>query len=86
MRTTFFGINSLYDYDFNFLVTKYSDNGRANTEEEVTLYLNEYKKRSGRQFIYDSFFDKSANILNRFLTNKNSRVRRLIKSIYYRIK
>jgi len=86
MRTTFYGINSLYDYDFNFLVTKYSDNGRANTEEEVTLYLNEYKKRSGRQFIYDSFFDKSASILNRFLTNKDSRVRRVIKSIYYKIK
>ena len=48
--------------------------------------INEYKKRVGRQFIFDTFLDKSANILNRFLTNRESRARRLIKSIYYKIK
>ena len=86
MRTTFFGLSSLYDYDFNPLVTKYADNGKAKTEEEVTTYINEYKKRVGRQFIFDSFLDKSANLLNRFLVNRQSRARRLIKSIYYKIK
>jgi L-ascorbate metabolism protein UlaG (beta-lactamase superfamily) len=86
MRTTFFGLRSLYDFDFNPLVTKYADNGKAKTEEEVYQYINEYKKRVGRQFIFDTFLDKSANLLNRFLTNRNSRSRRLIKSLYYKIK
>ena len=67
MRTTFFGISSLYDHDFNPLLTKYADNGKAKTEEEVVRYINEYKKRVGRQFIFDSFLDKSISILNRFL-------------------
>ena len=86
MRTTFFGLNSLYDYDFSPLLTKYGDNGKAKTQEEVYQYINEYKKRVGRQFIFDTFLDKSANILNRFLTNRDSRARRLIKSFYYKIK
>ena len=86
MRTTFFGLHSLYDFDFNPLVTKYADNGKAKTEEEVYQYINEYKKRVGRRFIFDTFLDKSANLLNRFLTNRNSRSRRLIKSLYYKIK
>ena len=86
MRTTFFGINSLYDHDFNPLLTKYADNGGAKTEEEVHAYIAEYKKRVGRRFIFETFLDKSANILNRFLTNRNSRSRRLLKSLYYKIK
>ena len=86
MRTTFFGVNSLYDYDFNQLITKYADNGGAKTEKEVFAYINEYKKRVGRQFIFETFLDKSAQILNRFLTNRNSRSRRLLKSLYYKIK
>jgi len=86
MRTTFFGINSLYDYDFNPLLTKYADNGGAKTEQEVLQYISEYKKRVGRRFIFETFLDKSASILNRFLTNRNSRSRRLLKSLYYKIK
>ena len=86
MRTTFFGISSLYDHDFNPLLTKYADNGKAKTEEEVVRYINEYKKRVGRQFIFDSFLDKSISILNRFLVNRESRSRRLIKYLYYKIK
>ena len=86
MRTTLFGVNSLYDYDFNPLLTKYADNGGAKTELEVNSYIAEYKKRVGRKFIFDTFLDKSAQILNRFLTNRDSRSRRLLKSIYYKIK
>ena len=86
MRTTFFGVNSLYDYDFNPLLTKYADNGGAKTEQEVHTYIQEYKKRVGRQFIFDTFLDKSAQILNRFLTNRDSKSRRLLKSLYHKIK
>ena len=35
---------------------------------------------------FGTFLDKSAQILNRFLTNRNSRSRRLLKSLYYKIK
>ena len=52
----------------------------------LIAYINEYKKRVGRQFIFETFLDKSAQILNRFLTNRNSRSRRLLKSLYYKIK
>ena len=68
------------------LGTKYSDNGGAKTEQEVYDYIKKKKKRVGRRFIFDTFLDKSANILNRFLTNRNSRSRRLLKSLYYKIK
>ena len=86
MKTTLHNMNSLYECDFNFLLTKYGDNGLAKTESEVKKYLQEYKKRSGRQYIYDSFLASSANILNRVLTNRSSPLRRLIKSVYYKIK
>ena len=86
MKTTLNNMNSLYECDFNFLLTKYGDNGLAKTENEVKEYLQEYKRRSGRQYIYDSFYGSSANILNRVLTNKGSPLRRVLKSIYYKIK
>ena len=86
MKTTLHNMNSLYECDFNFLLTKYGDNGLAKTEAEVKKYLQEYKKRSGRQYIYDSFLASSANILNRVLTDRSSPLRRMVKSIYYKIK
>jgi len=86
MKTTFFGINSLYDHEFNQLLTKYADNGKAKTEAEVNHYINIYKKRIGREYIYNSFLDKSANILTRYITDRSSLVRRILKSIYYKIK
>ena len=54
--------------------------------KDIDKVIDEYKKRGGRQYIFDTFLDKSANMLNRFLTNRNSRSRRLIKSLYYKIK
>ena len=86
MKTTLFNMNSLYSYDFNFLVTKYGDNGKAKTETQVKKYLKEYRRRAGRQYIYDSFYDFSASIVNRVLSDRGSKVRRFMKSIYYRIK
>ena len=86
MKTTLHNLNSLYSYDFNFLVTKYGDNGKAQTEIEVKEYLKEYKRRAGRQYIYDSFYDFSANIVNRVISDRGSKLRRLMKSIYYKLK
>ncbi|NNE62547.1 MAG: MBL fold metallo-hydrolase [Gammaproteobacteria bacterium] len=86
MKTTLHNMESLYDCDFNFHLTKYADNGGAKTEEEVRQYLKEYKRRCGRQFIYDSFLDSSANILQRLLFKRNSKIKRSLKSLYYRLK
>ena len=76
----------LYDCDFNALLTKYSDNGKAKTEQQVRDYLTEYRKRSGREYLFELFLEKSADILNSFLTNKGSKLRRTLKSLYYRLK
>ncbi len=86
MKTTLHNMNSLYSYDFNFLVTKYGDNGNAKTEKEVNEYLKEYKRRAGRQYIYDSFYDFSASIVNRVLADRGSKLRRFMKSVYYKVK
>jgi hypothetical protein len=51
MKTTLHGVPSLYDPPFNFIVTKYGDNGKAITDEEVRKYLNEYRRRAGFQLI-----------------------------------
>lgn len=86
MKTYLIDTRSLYESNFNYIVTKYSDNGRAKTEEEVSKYIKEYKKRIGRAFIYESFLDKSASIVNRFFIDRGSNVRRKLKQIYYKIK
>ena len=86
MKTTLFNMKSLYDCDFNALLTKYADNGKAKTEQQVRDYLTEYRKRSGREYLYGLFLEKSADILNSFLTNKGSKLRRTLKSLYYRLK
>ena len=86
MKTTLHNMRSLYESQFAFSVTKYADNGRAETEEEVRQYLAEYRRRAGRQYIYETFLDYSKSLVNRVLTNKGSNIRRRIRSIYYRIR
>jgi len=46
-KTTLHNMNSLYDPDFNFIVTKFGDNGLAETDDEIKNYLREYRKRAG---------------------------------------
>jgi Beta-lactamase superfamily domain len=48
MRTTFHGgLGSLYDPNFNFWVTKYADNGMAESRSALRDYLREYRRRAG---------------------------------------
>ena len=86
MKTTLHNMRSLYESQFAFSLTKYADNGRAETEEEVRQYLAEYRRRAGRQYIYETFLDYSKSLVNRVLTNKGSKIRRKVRSIYYRIR
>jgi hypothetical protein len=86
MKTTLHNMRSLYESEFVFSLTKYADNGRAETEEEVRQYLAEYRRRAGREYIYETFLDHSKSLVNRVLTNKGSKVRRKARSIYYRMR
>jgi hypothetical protein len=52
MKTTLHKLGSLYDYNFNFAVTKYGDNGRVSTHRELNAYLNEYRQRARADWYY----------------------------------
>ncbi len=88
MKTTLHNMSSLYDYEFNQKLTKYSDNGRVFNDKELIKYANYYKKKSGREFIYYKFLDKSKSMVQRFFltNNRNSKLYKFAKSIYYKIK
>ena len=58
MKTTLYGVESLYSPNFNFIVAKYGDNGLAGTKEEVRDYLRQYQNRSG----FDWFLHQLARI------------------------
>jgi hypothetical protein len=47
MKTTLYGVESLYSPNFNFIVAKCGDNGLAETKDEVRDYLRQYQNRSG---------------------------------------
>ena len=74
------------------LVTKDTEANSINTgiptKDMITVkeYLSEYHRRAGREYLFELFLGKSADILNRLLTNKGSKLRRTLKSFYYRLK
>ena len=87
MKTTFHNMESLYEEDFVLFLTKYSDNGRAETETELNEYFKVYKERAGREFLYETFLDKSKNIFNRLVsTDRSSFIYRQAKKIFYFLK
>lgn len=65
MKTTLHNLHSLYDGDFNFFVTKYGDNGRAESEEQLASYFREYRRRAGREWLYDQFSTAKVRTLAR---------------------
>lgn len=44
---------------FKHVITKWSDNGGVNTEEEIHNYIQSYKEKAGREFLYSIFLDQS---------------------------
>ena len=87
MKTTLHGMRELYDGDFIQYLSKYADNGRAETIPELKQYFKVYKQRSGREYIYQTFLDKSKSIFNRFISNdRGSLLYRKAKQIYYYLK
>jgi len=87
MRTTLHGKwpkSNLYP-DFTPFVTKYADNGRAKTEEEVELYFDAYKRRSLEDFLIQRFEKKSREIFRRYV-GKDSQIDRVAKRAYWILK
>ena len=83
MKTTLHGMQGLYEGDFNLYLSKYADNGRAETAKEIEEYFKLYKQRFGREYIYDTFLDKSAYIFNRYIsTDKGSFFHKQASKIY----
>jgi len=87
MKTTLYGVTSLYEGkgNFNFHTTKYGDNGLAETEEEVSKYLAEYRRRAGFEYLLGILEDKSRDIVVRF-AGKNSRLYGALKYAYYQFR
>jgi len=87
MKTTLYGVSSLYEGkgNFNFNVTKFADNGLAETEAEVTRYLAEYRRRAGIEYLLGILEDKTRDLVVRF-AGKNSRVYGALKSVYFQFR
>jgi endogenous inhibitor of DNA gyrase (YacG/DUF329 family) len=87
MKTTLHNCESLYQGvgNFNFNVAKYGDNGLAETEQEVRLYLAEYKRRAGFEFLLGSLEDKSKDFLIRFI-GRDSKLTKVVQSLYFKVR
>ena len=87
MKTTLFGVSSLYEGkgNFNYHAAKFGDNGLAETEEEVRQYLTEYQRRAGTEYLLGVLEDKSRDFVVRF-AGKNSRVYDALKSAYFQFR
>ena len=87
MKTTLHEMRDLYEGDFSLYLSKYADNGRAETISELEEYFKVYKQRSGREYVYQAFLDKSKSIFNRFISDdRESLLYRKAKQVYYFLK
>jgi hypothetical protein len=83
MKTTLHGLESLNEPpgEFNYNVAKYGDNGLAETDEEVTKYLAEYRRRAGIDHLISALEDQSRNFITRF-AKQDTPLYRMMKQLY----
>jgi hypothetical protein len=83
MKTTLHNLTSLYEGvgNFNFNVAKYGDNGLAESEQAIRAYVREYRRRCGRDFLFDLFLDKSKILFSRFVS-RDSRTYKSARTVY----
>ena len=87
MKTTLHGMQDLYEGDLIAYLGVYADNGRAETILELEEYFKLYKQRFGREYIYQTFLDKSSSIFNRYIsTDRESLIHRQAHKIYKYLK
>ena len=83
MKTTLHNMDNLYENHFNYIISKWSDNGGINSEEEFEIYKNHYRQKAGQSFLYYNFLDQSKNLFLRFITkNINSKLYKLSRKVY----
>ena len=87
MKTTLHGMENLYEGGFIDYISKYADNGRAETISELKEYSKLYQQRFGREYIFQTFLDKSSSIFNRYIsTDRESLIHRQAHKIYKYLK
>jgi ribosomal protein L44E len=73
-------MDTLYDVDFDFAVTKFGDNGRVHTIREVEAYLKEYRRRVGaRDRYYERMYAELLGRTSKIVTSKVSKQSRLYR-------
>ena len=87
MKTTLHNMPNLKHKYFKHVITKWSDNGGVNTEEEILNYIQSYKEKAGREFLYSIFLDQSKNMFFRFISkNTDDYIYKFFKKIYLKLK
>jgi hypothetical protein len=87
MKTTLHNMRSLYEGDFDYYVTKYADNGRAESIEELEEYFKIYNKRIGKERFYEMFLSSSKDFAKRLLPyNYEHPAYKVAKKIYFFLK
>ncbi len=84
MRTTLIGVPSLYP-NFTPYVAKYADNGRAYSSAEVESYIENYRRRSPREFFLHKFATSTERVV-RLLAPKDTPLYELAKRGYYTLR
>lgn len=82
MKTTLHKMRSLYDGDFNFAVTKFGDNGRASTYQQLDNYVKEYRRRAGAA---DWYCQRAARVVSAYLP-RESPMYRIARQIYWMVR
>ena len=82
MKTTLHNIGSLYDPPINFAITKFGDNGRAMTEQELAKYFKAYYRKCGVEFIRQLMEEKSGLLFRRYVSKQNP-LDLFAKRVYY---
>lgn len=72
MKTTVHNLDSLYEPNFNFIVTKWGDNGRVETEEEYIRYMKHYKRKGLTDIILTEAEKISMKYIRHFIPNDGS--------------
>ena len=85
MKTTLHNMHSLYEGDFNFHVAKWGDNVGAESAEQVHAYLLEYRRRAGREALYERFVDPAIDFAERFLPQSDRSILRAVERRIFRL-
>ena len=83
-KTTLHNLDSLYDPNFNFVVTKYGDNGGAQTREEVDAYMKTYRQRAGITNWMLHHMAREGHTLFRRYVRRDSKIYSVARDIYQR--